>query len=98
VRPDDRQLDLYYSSVGIHKKASPETTDINPKVHHMEKKQPKKTDGGGSPEGSQQSNHNQRGIDQAPGEERGKGEKLSSKDLKGKKVDGDPSQKEDRSM
>lgn len=30
------------------------------------------------------------GVDKAPGEEQGKTEKVTTKDLKGKKVDGDP--------
>lgn len=62
----------------------------------MEKKESNKSDRGNSPESSQQSNRNQQGVDKAPGEEKHKGEKFTSKDLKGKKVDGDPSQEKDR--
>jgi hypothetical protein len=36
-------------------------------------------------------NRAQQGVDKAPGEERGKGEKVTRKDLKGKQVDEDPS-------
>jgi len=36
------------------------------------------------------------GVDKAPGEEEGKGEKVTSTDLKGKKVDADPSKKADQ--
>ena len=36
------------------------------------------------------------GVDKAPGEEKNKGEKVTTKDLKGKKVDADPSKKEDQ--
>lgn len=32
-----------------------------------------------------------KGVDKAPGEERGKNEKVTTEDLKGKKVDADPS-------
>jgi hypothetical protein len=32
----------------------------------------------------------QQGVDKSPGEERGKKEKVTEKDLKGKKVDADP--------
>ena len=38
------------------------------------------------------SNKDHEGVDKAPGEERGKGEQVTSKDLKGKKVDADPEQ------
>ena len=62
----------------------------------MEEKQPNKSDRGNSPESSQQSNRNQQRLDKAPGEEKHKGEKLTSKELKGKKADGDPSQQNDR--
>ena len=41
-------------------------------------------------------NEQQQGIDKAPGEERGKVDQVSTKDLKGKKVDGDPSQEKDK--
>ena len=36
-------------------------------------------------------NAEQQGVDKAPGEERGKTNKLTNKDLKGKQVDADPS-------
>lgn len=36
------------------------------------------------------SNRDQQAVDKAPGEERGKGEQVTSTDLKGKKVDADP--------
>ena len=36
------------------------------------------------------------GVDKAPGEERGKEDQVTQKDLKGKKVDGDPTQEQDR--
>jgi hypothetical protein len=42
------------------------------------------------------SNQSRQAVDKAPGEERGKGEKLTKKDLKGKKPDADPSQQADR--
>jgi len=42
------------------------------------------------------STENQQAIDKTPGEERGKAEKLSEKELKGKKVDADPSQEPGR--
>ena len=35
-------------------------------------------------------NKDQQAVDKAPGEERGKGEKVTTDDLKGKKVDADP--------
>ena len=38
------------------------------------------------------------GVDKAPGEEQGKGEKVMNNDLKGKKVDADPSKKEDQPL
>jgi len=37
------------------------------------------------------SNKDQQGVDKAPGEEAGKGEIVTNDDLKGKKVDADPS-------
>jgi hypothetical protein len=43
-----------------------------------------------------QRNRNQQSVDKAPGEEKGKGEKVKPEDLKGKKVDADPSQQSDR--
>lgn len=36
------------------------------------------------------------GNDKAPGEETGKGEKVTTRDLKGKKVDADPAKKDDQ--
>jgi hypothetical protein len=41
-------------------------------------------------------NRIQEGNDKAPGEEKGQAEKVTNKDLKGKKNDGDPSKKEDQ--
>lgn len=41
-------------------------------------------------------NSNWQGVDKAPGEEKGKKEKLSTTDLKGKKVDGDPELENDQ--
>jgi len=41
-------------------------------------------------------NRDQQAVDKAPGEERGKGEKVTLRDLKGKKVDGDPSKESDK--
>lgn len=38
------------------------------------------------------------GVDKAPGEEKNKGEKVTARDLKGKKVDADPSKKEDQPL
>ena len=36
------------------------------------------------------------GVDKAPGEEQGKKEKVTKKDLKGKKVDADPEKETDK--
>ena len=44
----------------------------------------------------EQSNKDWQGVDKSPGEEKGKGEKVTKWDLKGKKVDGDPSEKKDQ--
>ena len=41
-------------------------------------------------------NRIQEGNDKAPGEEKGHAEKVTNKDLKGKKNDGDPSKPEDQ--
>jgi hypothetical protein len=41
-------------------------------------------------------NSNSQGVDKAPGEEKGKNEKLKMTDLKGKKVDGDPELESDQ--
>jgi hypothetical protein len=38
----------------------------------------------------------QEGNDKAPGEERGQAEKVTNKDLKGKKNDGDPTKRQDQ--
>ena len=43
-----------------------------------------------------QRNRQQQAVDKAPGEERGKGEKVKKEDLKGKKIDADPSQESGR--
>lgn len=42
------------------------------------------------------SNADAQGVDKAPGEEAGKAEKVTGKDLKGKKVDADPSKESDK--
>lgn len=42
------------------------------------------------------SNKDLEGNDKAPGEEKGKGEKVTNDDLKGKKVDRDPEKYEDQ--
>jgi hypothetical protein len=39
-------------------------------------------------------NEDQQGVDKAPGEERGKGEKVTPNNLKGKKVDADPEEEQ----
>jgi hypothetical protein len=44
----------------------------------------------------QELNEQRQAVDKAPGEERGKGEKVTEEDLKGKKVDADPSKESDR--
>jgi len=49
-----------------------------------------------SPEEAARRSNNQQGVDKAPGEERGKQHKANPQDLKGKKVDADPSQESDR--
>lgn len=41
-------------------------------------------------------NHQWQGVDKAPGEEADKGEKVTPKDLKGKKVDAGPSKPGDQ--
>ena len=43
-------------------------------------------------------NSDWQGVDKAPGEEKGKKEKVAKNDLKGKKGDGDPTQKEDQPL
>lgn len=46
--------------------------------------------------GDESLNEQSLGVDKAPGEESGKKEKVTNEDLKGKKVDGDPSKESDR--
>jgi hypothetical protein len=41
-------------------------------------------------------NGQMQGVDKAPGEDQGKEEKVTKEDLKGKKVDGDPSKESDK--
>lgn len=43
-------------------------------------------------------NANKQDNDKAPGEERGKAEKVTTGDLKGKKVDADPEKKKDQPL
>lgn len=43
-----------------------------------------------------QRNRQQQAVDKAPGEDTGKGEKVKKEDLKGKKIDVDPSQESGR--
>ena len=43
-----------------------------------------------------QLNSDWEGVDKAPGEEKGKKEKVTTKDLKGKKVDADPEKESDK--
>ncbi|HKZ67252.1 MAG TPA: hypothetical protein VJ111_12885 [Chitinophagaceae bacterium] len=43
-----------------------------------------------------QLNADWQGVDKAPGEEKGKKEKVTKKDLKGKKVDADPEKESDK--
>jgi hypothetical protein len=56
----------------------------------MKTKNVKKEDVGG--------NGDQQAVDKAPGEERGKAEKVTKDDLKGKKVDADLSKESDRPL
>ena len=42
------------------------------------------------------SNEDKQGVDKAPGEEQGRGEQVTDKDLKGKKVDRDTSDPNDK--
>jgi hypothetical protein len=44
----------------------------------------------------EQLNSDFEGVDKAPGEEKGKKEKVTTKDLKGKKVDADPAKESDK--
>ncbi len=46
----------------------------------------------------EQLNKDWQGVDKDPKEEKGKGEKVTPNDLKGKKVDADPSKKEDQPL
>lgn len=43
-------------------------------------------------------NQNRQGIDKMPGQEMGKGDKVTMKNLKGKQVDGDPSTEEGKPL
>jgi hypothetical protein len=43
-------------------------------------------------------NKDQQAVDKKPGEERGKGGKVTNKDLKGKQVDADPSTQEGKPL
>jgi hypothetical protein len=43
-------------------------------------------------------NREKQGVDKKPGEERGKGDKVTEKDLKGKQVDADPSTEEGKPL
>jgi hypothetical protein len=45
-----------------------------------------------------QSNADWQGVDKAPGEEKGKAEKVTKDDLKGKKVDADPTRDADKPL
>lgn len=47
-------------------------------------------------EDSPNANADQQAVDKAPGEERGKKEQVTNKDLKGKKVDADPEKESDK--
>jgi hypothetical protein len=60
----------------------------------MKKNQSERNNKTNSPEQTRRSNR--QGVDRAPGEERGQAEKVRSVNLKGKKVDADPSQQSDR--
>ncbi|WP_207512559.1 hypothetical protein [Longitalea luteola] len=43
-------------------------------------------------------NQHRQGIDKAPGEEQGKGDKVTNNNLKGKQVDADPSQEQGKPL
>jgi hypothetical protein len=43
-------------------------------------------------------NRNKQGVDKAPEQEKGKGDKVSTKNLKGKQVDEDPSTEEGKPL
>jgi hypothetical protein len=62
----------------------------------MKKNDRKKNDSRNPSEKDAGSNRDRQAVDKAPGEERNKQEDVTQKDLKGKKVDGDPSQENDR--
>lgn len=62
----------------------------------MKKDDTKKSDLSNSLPKDPRSNNDGQAVDKAPGEERGKQENVTQKDLKGKKVDGDPSQENDK--
>jgi hypothetical protein len=47
---------------------------------------------------NEKKNKDQQAVDKKPGEERGKGEKVTNKDLKGKQVDEDPSTEEGKPL
>jgi len=57
-----------------------------------------KQNGGNDRSGNESQNAQGQAVDKRPGEERGKDEKVTPEDLKGKKVDGDPSRKEDQPL
>ena len=56
------------------------------------KEKPPKDGTRNSSENDSQRNRDHHAVDKAPGEERGKGEKVKPENLKGKKTDADPSQ------
>ncbi|MCS3801218.1 hypothetical protein [Niastella sp. OAS944] len=47
---------------------------------------------------NEKKNKDQQAVDKKPGEERGKGEMVTNKDLKGKQVDADPSKEEGKPL
>jgi hypothetical protein len=49
-------------------------------------------------ENEDEDNSSRQGVDKAPGEERGKGDKVTDKNLKGKQVDADPSKDEGKPL
>lgn len=49
-------------------------------------------------ENDEEESRNRQGVDKAPGEEQGKGDKVTNKNLKGKQVDADPSKEEGKPM
>jgi hypothetical protein len=62
----------------------------------MKKNDRKENDSRNPSEKDTGSSRDRQAVDKAPGEERNKQENVTQKDLKGKKVDGDPSQESDR--